>query len=125
MIQFPLGRGVQNLPGQYQENRVSLSEYLASPDKERETHYCDELTMYEIEAKCSMAGWEVIREGLLSAVTESQEITSSQKCLLCDGSVLIHNVDSVDLNHIMVIVILIQFIQGLVSYMMDITWMFG
>ena len=57
--------------------RKILSEFLASPDQESETRHCNERAMYEIEAKSSMAGWEVISEGLLSAATEFKGMSSS------------------------------------------------
>ena len=77
---------MQPQPEPCQENQASFSEFPASADQESETDQCGELSMYEIEAKSSMAGWEGIREGLLSAVTESQGMPSSQMCVLCDES---------------------------------------
>ena len=77
---------MQNQPEPCQENQVSFSEFPASADQESETHHCGELSLYEIEANSSMAGWEAIRDGLLSAVTESQGMRSSQMCVLCDES---------------------------------------
>lgn len=77
-------RDVLTLPGQSQENIASLSEFPASVCHETETHHCNELTIHEIEAKSSVAGWEAIREGLLTAVTESQGMPSDQICVHCD-----------------------------------------
>ena len=79
-------RGVQTQLEPCQENLASYSEFPVSADQDSETDHCGELTMYEIETNTSMAGWEAIREGLLSAVTESQGMPSSQMCVLCDDS---------------------------------------
>ncbi len=45
-----------------------------------------EETMYSIEAKSSVAGWEAVRERLLFGVTESLGMPVGQMCVLCRKS---------------------------------------
>jgi len=45
-----------------------------------------EETMYSIEAKSSVAGWEAVRERLLFAVTEALGMPVGQMCVLCRTS---------------------------------------
>ena len=54
-----------------------------SMDLESETSHEDEQTMYTIESKSSVAGWEAIRKKLLFTVTESVGMPVGQMCVLC------------------------------------------
>lgn len=46
----------------------------------------DEPTTYELEQKSSVAGWEGVRNGILTAVTELQAMPVSQTCLNCENT---------------------------------------
>ena len=46
----------------------------------------NEPTTYELEQKSSVAGWEGVRNGMLTAVTELQAMPVSQTCLNCENT---------------------------------------
>jgi len=41
------------------------------------------MSMYEIECKSSVDGWEAIRSRLFKVVTESEGMPAGQKCVIC------------------------------------------
>ena len=43
----------------------------------------DEPTVHELQSKSEAAAWESIRQGILSAVTESSTLSIGQMCHLC------------------------------------------
>ena len=45
-----------------------------------------EPTMYELECKSSVSGWEKIRPNMLTAVTEFTAMPFDQLCLNCQGT---------------------------------------
>lgn len=46
----------------------------------------NEPTTYELEQKSSVAGWEGVRSGILTAVTELQAMPIGQTCLNCENT---------------------------------------
>ena len=61
----------------------AMASSSVSMDLESETSHEDEQTMYTIESKTSVAGWEAIRKKLLFTVTESVGMPVGQMCVLC------------------------------------------
>ena len=85
-------------------------------DLESETSHKDEQTMYTIESKSSVAGWEAIRKKNCYLLSPNLWGSLLAKCVYCAGKIVpLLDVNSVDLNHTTVKHVLILHIH---SYML-------